>query len=345
MTQVDEFSTRTVAPGLRSAAWESTSAHLLHKVSVATPEGAPIDARIFSTRADGATIAEVWATGHVVSRSPSDIESFPTGAVAIAAQLGGAGHGDGLGRSRRTVDTGDVMMFDADAPFRRAYLTGMHLLMWLVPREDFLDAVTASRPIARVLETRPGGVQDDRVSTLATTMLRGALWHEDRRREEQRIAEALGPATPSTAALLAAHEWRPADVLHALRVAVPGAAPSLRGYFLLAREIIDHHLADPGLGAESVASAIGISERHLSRVLASEGTSAPRLITDRRLARTRRDVLDPALRERPLAELGHRWGLSVPAHFSRVYRDRFGLTPREDRQRSAGYPIPRIRTE
>ena len=84
MTQVDEFSTRTVAPGLRSAAWESTSAHLLHKVSVATPEGAPIDARIFSTRADGATIAEVWATGHVVSRSPSDIESFPTGAVAIA---------------------------------------------------------------------------------------------------------------------------------------------------------------------------------------------------------------------------------------------------------------------
>ncbi|MGC5614904.1 helix-turn-helix domain-containing protein [Georgenia sp. Z1491] len=322
MTEVREFSTTLVEPAVRNESWEAASAHLLHKISVRTPGRRPMDARIRSTRAEDSVVAEVQARSHVVGRSTGDVEHWPTGAVAIAAQLGPAAHGDGLG-PHRSVATGEVMVFDADVPFRRAYDRGMHLLMWLVPREDFLTAVTATTAVSRVLEPRPGGLVDPRVATLTSTMLRGARWHD------------------APAELLPGGEWRPADVLEALRLCVPGAAPSLRSYFLLARHLVDRSLAEPDLGAVSVAAGIGISERYLSRVLASEGTSAPRFVTDRRLARARRDLQDPALADVSAADLGRRWGLGSPAHLSRVYKDRFGVSPREDRPRSGGYAVPR----
>jgi AraC-like DNA-binding protein len=46
---------------------------------------------------------------------------------------------------------------------------------------------------------------------------------------------------------------------------------------------IEDHLADPALGAAQIAAAAGISERHLSRVLAAGGTTVPSLVRSRRL--------------------------------------------------------------
>ena len=50
-----------------------------------------------------------------------------------------------------------------------------------------------------------------------------------------------------------------------------------------ASSYIEDHLTDPGLGAEQVAHAIGISTRQLSRVFAVGDTSIPRHILARRL--------------------------------------------------------------
>lgn len=352
MIEIREFTTGAVEPDERSARWEGASADLLHKISVDTPGRRPMDARIRSTQMDSSTIAEVRARSHVVGRSPRDVEEWPTGSVAIAAQLGGAAHGDGLGYDRQVVATGEVMVFDADVPFRRAYGRGMHLLMWLVPRTDFLDAVTATTTVARVLAPRPGGAPDLRLDTLTTTMLRGARWHDTHRTLGTHGTAPTGAPDTTTAAdheqdlspggtSLPGSDWRPADVLEALRLSVPGAAPSLRSYFLLARHLVDRSLTRPDLSAETIAAGLGISERHLSRVFASEGTNASRFVTDRRLVKARRDVRDPALAEVPVADLGRRWGLAAPAHLSRVYKDRFGVSPRDDRPRSAGYPLPR----
>ena len=59
-----------------------------------------------------------------------------------------------------------------------------------------------------------------------------------------------------------------------------GRAAALRA---AAYGFIEDHLADPGLGAARIAAAIGVSERHLSRVLAAEGITVPRLVRSRRL--------------------------------------------------------------
>ncbi|MPZ96284.1 MAG: helix-turn-helix domain-containing protein, partial [Propionibacteriales bacterium] len=47
----------------------------------------------------------------------------------------------------------------------------------------------------------------------------------------------------------------------------------------------------------------------------------------RRLARCRRDLLDPALADLPVAATAARWGFANPTHFNRVFRDNFGHPP------------------
>ena len=51
------------------------------------------------------------------------------------------------------------------------------------------------------------------------------------------------------------------------------------------------------------------------------------LIRQWRLERCRRDLLDPAQVDRPVAGIAARWGFSSAAHFSRVFREAYGLPP------------------
>ena len=48
-------------------------------------------------------------------------------------------------------------------------------------------------------------------------------------------------------------------------------------------------------------------------------------IRDLRLARCRRDLADPALRNQPVQAIAARWGFSDKAHFSRVFRAAHGV--------------------
>jgi AraC-like DNA-binding protein len=100
---------------------------------------------------------------------------------------------------------------------------------------------------------------------------------------------------------------------------------------------IEDHLADPGLGAARIAAAIGVSERHLSRVLAAGGMTVPRLVRSRRLEVAYAMLAGPAdLRLAPsVAEVAARCGFTSAAYFSHAFRARFGLRAGEVRRAGA----------
>src|SRR6202042_3093213 len=66
-------------------------------------------------------------------------------------------------------------------------------------------------------------------------------------------------------------------------LATGGGVALATAHRVAARCYIDEHLPDPGLGAEQIAAAIGLSERQLSRVFAADGASVPRHVLTRRL--------------------------------------------------------------
>ena len=98
------------------------------------------------------------------------------------------------------------------------------------------------------------------------------------------------------------------------------------------RAFIDAHLGDPELTPAAVAAAHHISLRYLHKLFEPEPQGVAGMIRQRRLERCRHDLLDPSQADRPVAGIAARWGFSSAAHFSRVFRDVYGLPPAEFRR-------------
>ncbi|MZD07234.1 helix-turn-helix domain-containing protein [Streptomyces sp. SID5785] len=89
------------------------------------------------------------------------------------------------------------------------------------------------------------------------------------------------------------------------------------------------HLADPDLSAARIAAAHGISVRHLYAVLARAGIGLGDWIRTERLAACRRDLAGPNGRLRTIAATGRAWGFVNAAHFSKVFKRAYGISPRD----------------
>jgi AraC-like DNA-binding protein len=92
------------------------------------------------------------------------------------------------------------------------------------------------------------------------------------------------------------------------------------------------HLRDPELSVPRAAAAIGISPRYASDLMASEQTSFRSYVQMQRLERCKRDLSDPALMARHVSDIAYAWGFNDLAHFSRIFKQKFGASPREWRE-------------
>jgi AraC-like DNA-binding protein len=95
---------------------------------------------------------------------------------------------------------------------------------------------------------------------------------------------------------------------------------------------IEQRLADPALSPAVIADAHHVSVRYLYKLFEGRHRGVAGWIRSRRLERSRRDLLDPALAARPVSAIAARWGLVDPAQFSRLFRAAYGTPPLEYRR-------------
>lgn len=96
-------------------------------------------------------------------------------------------------------------------------------------------------------------------------------------------------------------------------------------------EYIDANLDDPTLSVATIARAFQCSSRTVHKLFEGEASTVARTIWDRRLARCREEMVDPAMSARSITEIAHFWGFCDSQHFSRAFKTRYGLSPREYR--------------
>ncbi|HEX4861968.1 MAG TPA: helix-turn-helix domain-containing protein, partial [Rhizomicrobium sp.] len=127
-------------------------------------------------------------------------------------------------------------------------------------------------------------------------------------------------------------------------------APALaeRALELKAKNFVKDRLAAPALGPEEIADAMGLSRSALYRLFKESGGVAL-YIREQRLRRCFAELVGERSRDRQVAEIAWRWGFPDAAHFSRLFKERFGCTPSEARDgdgaraaREARNPDPRI---
>jgi AraC family transcriptional activator of tynA and feaB len=122
--------------------------------------------------------------------------------------------------------------------------------------------------------------------------------------------------------------------LELLRAAVEPAVPTSRDARRAAlraevRRYVKAHLRDPGLDPEAIARAQAISVRALHALFEDTGESVAGLVRRERLARCYEDL--ELVSGGSVTEIAFRWGFRDAAHFSRVFKREFEVTPSEVR--------------
>lgn len=95
---------------------------------------------------------------------------------------------------------------------------------------------------------------------------------------------------------------------------------------------IEAHLHDPDLTPTRVAEACRMTPRYLHHLFSGQDETVARYILRRRLEACSVALTCAARRGRSVTAVAFDHGFNSPTHFGRVFRARFGMTPREYRR-------------
>lgn len=99
---------------------------------------------------------------------------------------------------------------------------------------------------------------------------------------------------------------------------------------------IEGRLQDADLSPKKIAENNGISVRYLYQLFSLQGMTVAGWVRTRRLARCRAD-LDAANAYASVTEIAHKWGFNDSAHFSRLFKVSFGMSPTVYRSSRLGH--------
>jgi len=316
------FSTVGLPAARRIERWESHNAAALIGLDVRA--AGPLEATEVNVRLPEVRLARVRGSAHAVERTAQVIERSPADSVAIYLTLrGDASFASADGT--RELRPGDALVCATDRPFARGFARGLEELVVTVPCSALLRRAGIPRVSKPAITSfaAPGGT-----TSAVPGLLPGAGQYA--RTLARLTARATGPRPappPDEGTLL--------DLVAVLAAGRDAARAT--AHRAAARCHIEEHLTSPGLSAEQVAAAIGISERQLSRVFAADGTSVPRHVLTRRLqlAYSILAAPPPARGEagETVADVAARCGFTSANYFSHVFRQHFGLRAGDLRRR------------
>jgi AraC family transcriptional activator of tynA and feaB len=100
---------------------------------------------------------------------------------------------------------------------------------------------------------------------------------------------------------------------------------------LQAKRYIEAHLREPDLTPCTVAGALGISPRYLRMLFCGGNENASRYILRRRLEECAKQLSSALWRGHTITEIAFSSGFNSAAHFTRVFRDEYDVTPTQFR--------------
>ncbi|MCJ2033518.1 helix-turn-helix domain-containing protein [Methylobacterium sp. J-068] len=148
--------------------------------------------------------------------------------------------------------------------------------------------------------------------------------------ELMRLRDRLAPDTAARVASIGV-DLLVAGIAERLAQEVPGP---LNGTVVVqrAKAHVEARLGDASLDPQQVAAAAGVSLRRLQELFRERGRNIDAWIWQRRLETSARRLADPGSRHLTIETLAYGCGFASPAHFSRRFKDRYGMTPREYRE-------------
>lgn len=240
--------------------------------------------------------------------------------VLLVIQLSGSGR---LAQHNRscTLYPGDWSLLDTLHPFDSSSLgtPGEYQILGLERPSDPEVLTLLERGVARRFDSKTG-LSRVLQSTLAETFNQMHCLKHQSKKSLQAAVSAM-----TWDALREQLEGTPLMGRQDVRCA------RLKGY-------IESRLTDPELSVEGIAQACNTSVRSVHRAFAADSAgSVWKYIWQRRLSHSAAELRDPWHANRSITDICFLWGFNSSSHFSRLFKDQFGIPPSEYRS-AVSYP-------
>jgi AraC-like DNA-binding protein len=269
---------------------------------------------ITTAACDGLHFSTVVSESQTVRRTRGRISRAREEVMLISLQVRGVGTVAQDGREAR-LEPGDFACYDSTRPYTLNFDASFEQLVLHMPRDAMVRRIgrTELWTAQRIEGASP-------VGSLVMPFVR-------------RTASIVADIAPATASRLSETclSLVTAALGERLSAIGHGASPARTALIFRAKAIIESHLHDHALNTEKVAELIGISPRYVQDLFRADGTTVSDFIWKRRLEKSRRDLADPLRSADSIAQIALACGFADFGHFSRRYKDAFGVSPREDR--------------
>jgi AraC-like DNA-binding protein len=315
MAQVESFSTAGLDPRRKLAFWNDCACE-----SFSPLVSDPMDIRSFNGSIARASlgdlsIAEVYSEAQIVRHSRSHVARTRKSLFFLHLQMEGQSISRQDGREA-LLKAGDFTLCDSTRQYDIVFPDANRMLVLGIPDATLRRYIACPESLVAIPMQASTSI-----SGLLSRFLRN-YWVECHQKLDASAAERV------TAAIL--------DLLGAAYAEIPrgqsdhsslGAAHRIRII-----NFIEAQLRDPNLTPTRVAASCRITPRYLHHLFSDQDETVARYILRRRLEACSQALVSSAQRGRTVTAIALDHGFNSPTHFGRVFRTKFGLTPREFRR-------------
>lgn len=311
------FSTKNIEKTKRFAAWQEALCEHYLRVDTSSPTPTDYEGFLNKSTLGSVILSEVYLCTQKISRNHQHIALLDKDCYYIMFPSKGSLLVEQAGKQAISAP-GTAVLFDAASPYHlhcRDYLQSMYVE---IPRSLLFDRC----PIDK-LQSVPALNFADGLgwAVAAFCRLLGS--------EADSIDSDIAPKVVTEIA----------DLLALCIDAEPKRKPageSLSNKFRLEalKSYIENRIGDWDLSPEVIAKDNGISVRYLHYLFKGTGTSVSEWVRERRLDKSHQKLTSTKFDDHSITDIAFSLGFNSSSHFTRIFKQKFGRTPRDIRQKA-----------
>jgi AraC-like DNA-binding protein len=318
------LATESISPANTSAAWRDAVCDTFVRLECEIEKRSPFHGLLEAGAVGDLHVARVKSSPQVVNRTRELAEQASDAFILLSIQT----RGKTLiqqGKNETMLTPGCIAFYDTARPYKLSLPNDFDQIVLHLPRDlveksapggldHMAEKLNASNPFAQaILALAP---QLLRLATAAPTVL------------AQRTAAAAIELIALALASLANGKENMLSTNHDSTVSTSASADSI---LWRTRDAISQHIDDTNLNPAALAAQVKVSLRRLQEVFKAQGTTPSDCIWEMRLEYARNLLSAQQNQQDSITTLAYRAGFSDTAHFSRRFKQQFGVSPREYR--------------